>query len=201
MTLLTESPPAVAVPKRMSMDEFMALPDSERYELLEGILTERKPMGVLSSYVASHIQGELYLFCRERNGGEVFGADATYACFGHEATVRRPDVSFVARGRMPADQIPEDYFQIAADLAVEVVSPNDLAYDVEDKVGLYLRHGFGEVWVVYPNRRSVFVRRAGERPIELPDDQVLTGRGPLEGFSCPVSRFFPPAASPAPTAP
>lgn len=192
MTILAEPTPVAAPRQRMTMDEFMALPDAERYELLEGILIERKPMGVLSSYVASHIQGELYVFCRERNAGEVFGADVTYACFGHEATGRRPDVSFVARGRVPADQIPEDYFQIPADLAVEVVSPNDLAYTVEDKVGLYLRHGFGEVWVVYPNTRSVYIRRAGEPSVQLQDDQVLTGRGPLEGFSCPVSRFFPP---------
>ena len=196
MTVLVEPTPPAA-PKRMSMDEFMALPDSDRYELLEGVLTERKPMGVLSSYVASHIHGELYVFCRERNAGEVFGADVTYHCFGHEATSRRADVSFVAKGRLPGEQIPEDYFQIPADLAVEVISPNDLAYDVVDKVSLYLRHGFGEVWVAYPNTRTVHVHRRGEPILVLGAGQAITGRGPLEGFTCPVSRFFPPEKSPA----
>src|SRR4051812_5586191 len=45
MTLLVE-------PKTMSIDEFVALPDSAGFELVDGVLTERKTMGALSDLVA-----------------------------------------------------------------------------------------------------------------------------------------------------
>ena len=96
MTVLAEP-----TPKLISMDEFLALPDSIGYELVEGMLTERKPMGALSDHVAARFVMRLGLFAEERGAGHVFGAETTYRCFGHEATGRRVDASFVARGRLP----------------------------------------------------------------------------------------------------
>lgn len=178
----------------MSIDEFMALPDSSGYELVEGVLTERKPMGALSDYVATQFARHLGNFAADRDTGHVFGSETTYRCFGHEATGKRADASFIARGRLPAEQIPVSYIEIPADVVVEVISPRDLALDVEEKVRLYLRHGFGEVWVVYPETQTVYVYRKGEPVLALEAGAELQGRGPLAGFSCPVQRFFPPAA-------
>ncbi len=102
MTLLAES-----TPKRITIDEFMALPDSDRYELVEGVLTERKLMGALSDYVAAKFVMRLGVFAEDHDAGHVFTADTTYHCFGHEATAKRADASFVARGRLPGERIPE----------------------------------------------------------------------------------------------
>jgi Uma2 family endonuclease len=77
---------------------------------------------------------------------------------------------------------------------VEVISPNDTAYAVEAKVALYLRNGFGEIWLVYPNTRTVHVHRRGEPIRVLDDQQTLRGEGPLQGFETPVAHFFPPSA-------
>src|SRR5688500_16555214 len=106
MTALVEAQ-TTPQPTLMSIDEFMALPDSIGYELVEGVLTERKPMGALSDYVASQISHRLNAFCDERRSGYVFGAETTYRCFGHPGTGRRADVSFVARGRLRDEQIPD----------------------------------------------------------------------------------------------
>lgn len=193
MTVLAEPKP-----KPMSIEEFMALPDSVGFELVEGVLAERKAMGALADYVAMQCAIELGIFCRETGRGYVFGSETTYHCFAHAATGRRGDVSLVARGRLPGEQIPLSYIEIPADVVVEVISPNDLAVEVEEKVKLYLRHGFGEVWVVYPETRTIYVHRRGEAVLALEPDQTLEGRGPLVGFACPVERLFPkPAASPS----
>ena len=132
-------------------------------------------------------------FCAERSAGYVFGAETTYRCFGHPHTGRRGDVSFVRAGRFPNEQIPEGVIDIPADLIVEVISPNDTAYAVEAKVVLYLRNGSNEVWLVYPNTRTVYVYRRGEPVRVLDDQQTLRGEGPLEGFETPVARIFPPS--------
>ncbi len=178
-------------PKLMTMDEFLAMPDSAGYELIEGVLTERKLMGALSDHVASLINRHLGNFCAERNAGYVFGSETTYRCFGDPRSGRRPDVSFIRRGRLPGERIPEGAIEIPADLAVEVISPNDLAYEVEAKVALYLRHGFGEVWVVYPNTRTLHVHHKGQPILSLDAEQTLSGRDALEGFSASLAAFFP----------
>lgn len=182
-------------PKLMTIDEFLAMPDSVGYELIDGILTERKLMGALSDHVAQQVSYELNAFCRRTHSGHVFGSETTYRCFG-DGTGRRADVSFIRRGRLPDERIPQGAIEIPADLAVEVVSPNDLAYEVEEKVALYLRHGFAEVWVVYPNTRTLHVHRKAEPILSLDAEQTLSGRDALAGFSSSVASFFP-ATQPA----
>src|SRR5687768_16941252 len=109
-----------AEPKLLTIDEFMALPDSIGFELIEGVLKERKPMGALSDFVAMQVARILGNFCQERAAGYIFGSETTYRCFGHPNTGRRGDVSFVRVGRFPNEQIPEGVIDIPADLMVEV---------------------------------------------------------------------------------
>lgn len=186
MTLLAE-PKA----KLLSFDEFLALPDARGYELVDGVLTERKPMGALSSRVGGRVISLLDVFCRQTGAGHVFASDAVYRCFGSPRTGRRPDASYIRTGRLPGEQVPGGDLQIPADLVVEVVSPNDLAYDVEAKAEQYLTYGFGELWVAFPNTRTVHVRRPGEPGVILSEADTLTGQGALAGFSCPVRELFP----------
>src|SRR5688500_18256307 len=122
-----------AEPKLLTIDEFMALPDSSGLELVEGVPTERKLMGGLGDYVAMQVAYQLIDFRRRTGAGHVFASETTYRCSGHPDTGRRGDISFVRAGRFPNEQIPEGVFDIPADLIVEVISPSDTAYNVEAK--------------------------------------------------------------------
>ena len=102
------------------------------------------------------------------------------------------DVSFIRRGRLPGERIPDGHMSIAPDLAVEVVSPNDLAYDVDDKIDLYLASGIQLIWVVFPETRSIEVIRADGTATRLRADQEITGESVLPGFVAKVAGFFPP---------
>ena len=73
--------------------------------------------------------------------------------------MRKPDVSFVRKERLPEGLTSEGYLYIPPDLAVEVVSPNDLAYQVDHKVDEYLNAGVPLVWVINPESRKVFIHR------------------------------------------
>jgi Uma2 family endonuclease len=87
---------------------------------------------------------------------------------------------------------------IPADLAVEVLSPTDLAYDVAAKIDEYLRNGFPLVWVVEPNTRTVVVHRADGSVTKLRDNDEISGESALPDFRCKVAEFFAqPAAKPA----
>jgi Uma2 family endonuclease len=122
--------------------------------------------------------------------GQTFGPDCGYQIEGGTKKVRFPDGSFVARGRLPDGRTPEGNFQLAPDLALEIVSPNDTAYEVEEKRVAYLKGGVRLLWVVYPPTRVVFVYRPGGKAAELSEVDTLTGEDVLPDFSCPVARFF-----------
>ena len=55
--------------------------------------------------------------------------------------MRRLDVSFVSGSRLAVAEIQEGWLKVVPDLVVEVVSPHDLAYEVETKTEEYRRVG------------------------------------------------------------
>jgi Uma2 family endonuclease len=170
----------------------MALPDDgHNYELIDGYLVERN-VGTLSSYIAGQILASIIDFNRDRKIGWPFDSETVYQCFGSGHTGRKMDCSFVRRGRLPGERIPDGHMTIPPDLAVEVVSPNDLAYKVEAKISLYRRAGIKLVWVVYPEDRGIFVVRADRTSTHLTADDEIQGENILPGYKAKVGDFFPP---------
>lgn len=73
---------------------------------------------------------------------------------------------------------------------IDVVSPNDEAADVNEKVREYLAAGVLLVWVVYPESRSINVYRASANNSQLSETDVLSGEDVVPGFSLPVREIF-----------
>ena len=91
---------------------------------------------------------------------------------------------------------------IRPDVAVEVISPNDRVYDLEEKLEDYRAAGIPLIWLLYPPTRRVRVLRPEGPPTELGPDDELTGEEVLPGFRCRVADLFagPPRMEPAPQA-
>ena len=177
----------------LTADEFMAMPGSRDFELVDGVLVERKLMGARASHIASMLSYFLNGYCLSHPGaGWVFDSEATYQCFGRPRTVRRPDVSFIRSGRLPGEELPEGYITIAPDLAVEVISPTNTGDDIEVKVLEYLAAKTTLVWVVFPTARTIHVRRPDGSSAVMTERDTLAGDPVLPGFACPVRDLFPP---------
>src|SRR5262249_51043630 len=139
---------AIATETRYTPEDLLTLPDGKRYELVGGRLVERK-MGAESSWVGGRLFTRVGRYCEERDLGWAFPADNGYQCFPHDPSlVRRPDVSFVRRGRLPGDEPPEGWVTIPPDLAVEVVAPHDSFDELEEKLADYEKAGIPLVWVM-----------------------------------------------------
>jgi len=189
MTLAVATPPSSA-PMRMTIEEFDLLPDRKRYELVHGIKVERK-VGTESDLIGATIAFVLQNFNRVAKLGYVFGEnDYAYDPVDRNH-FRRPDVSFVAKTRFPGGKIPTARARFAPDLAVEVISPFDLAADVNEKVTEYKRARVRLIWVVFPSSRMVDVYCSDGRVYGLDIDQTITGEDVLPGFSSRVAEFFP----------
>jgi Uma2 family endonuclease len=182
------------LPQSLTPDDLIKLPDSVAYELVDGTLVERH-MGTESSGIAIQIALLLGIFLREHRLGRLFGSDASYQCFPEApAKVRRADLGFVRFDRLPGGRAPKGNCPVAPDLAVEVISPNDTADEVEEKVFEWLRVGVRLVWVVSPATRTVRIHRprlAPGGPVSmLSDGDTLGGEDVIPGFSCHVREIF-----------
>lgn len=186
-----------ATSRPITPEEYFALPDSIAYELV-GCQLEERHVSRESSRVAAGVV--TLLSNADRKAGEqveVYGADLSYQCFaGDPKMVRRADASVIRRSRLAGVAADAGTTPIPADLAVEVLSPHDLASRVSRKVKLYLDNGFRVVWVVDPEVRTVAVYTADAPGRVLREGDEIDAGDLLPGFRLRVGDFFAPPASP-----
>ena len=180
-------------------EDLLTMPDGGvSYELVEGRLVELK-MGSLSSWIAGTIYLRIANYCEAHDLGWVWPPDHGFQCFPNEpGRVRKPDVSFVRKGRLAEDRPPVGWLKIVPDLVVEVNSPNDLASEIDRKVEDYRTAGVPLVWVVSPEARTVQVYRPDGSSARLRADDELSGEDVLPGFRFAVSDLFPTESSGGP---
>lgn len=185
----------------VSPEEFEEMLGVDHLELVDGEIRE-KGMGNLSSLVQSRINRRLGVFVEDRKLGEVFDGDAGYRCFLHRpGLVRKPDVSFIRNGRYPNNNPPLGFATIVPDLVVEVISPRDTSFDVQERLNDYLLVQAPAVWIVDPHTRTVHVYHADGTVRRLTAEQELTGDPVLPGFRVRVADLFPPPLPQAPELP
>jgi len=172
----------------LTIEQFDRLPIREGilYELNEGELVtvpERMPRHNCVRDNVAHLAGN---FVEERKLGTILTETGYQLSPG---TVRIPDVSFVPADRMQGIDLDRG-IQGAPALAIEVISPTDLAEELTQKVKQYLAAGAKPVWVVYPKTREVQVFRAGSGSFVRHEAETLEEPDLLPGFSLDLKAVF-----------
>lgn len=151
--------------------------------------------GLLSGFghgvAEAHVAGLFYDYTLECSLGHVVVSGVLFQLDGEERLARAADVAFVRQDRLPSKDLEQRPFLGAPDLAVEIVSPNDSAEDIEQKVSDWLDHGTLAVLIVYPSVRRISIRRQTGGVYLHGDDEVDLDPA-LRGFRCKASDFFPP---------
>jgi Uma2 family endonuclease len=159
----------------------MSIPD-KHVELVRGVLVVREPPGGRHGRVAMNAAVELSTHVRARQLGVVYAAETGFTLSRHPDTVRAPDVAFIRRDRLPSPE-PAGYPELAPDLVVEVLSPDDRPGRILAKVADWLSAGTRLVWVIDPERRIARVYRADGSETIVSADEALEGEDVLPGFS------------------
>jgi Uma2 family endonuclease len=182
---------ASVMSQRYTPEDLLAMSDGHRFDLVDGQLVERN-MGAESSWIAQQINRYLGNYAETSKHGLVLGPDCGYQIFPDDPNrVRFPDGSFIRSGRLPNDALPRGHIRVVPELVLEVVSPNDLAWEVDMKVTEYLQAGVPLIWVFYPDTRTVSVYRAAGQAARLGVGETLSDAEVLPGFACPVADVFP----------
>jgi Uma2 family endonuclease len=174
----------MATTRVVTDEELRRLPrDGNKYELVDGGVRV-SPAGWVHERVVARLVARVSTWVEARRLGDVFGSNALYVLPGGNR--RAPDLSFVAAGRL--DQAAgSPWLELAPDLAVEVVSPDDSPRQLMDSVGEYLAAGTRLVWVIDPEKRTAAAYRSPTDVREIGPDGRLDGDDVLPGFVCPLS--------------
>ena len=168
----------------LTLEEFMKH-DYESYEYVNGQLVPMPPTTMEQGEISSNIAMLLGNYVRQRQSGIVCTAPTIFKV---RSSGRKPDVAFVSQERLPEDR--RQASPIPPDLAIEVVSPSDTVYEVQEKAFEYLDAGTKMVWIVAPVSKTVTVYRSRNDIKILSRNQTLTGEDVIEGFSCSVAELF-----------
>lgn len=153
----------------------------EEQELDEEMATGEN--GEIAALLITHLCNHVY----PNKLGRVFDGRTTYEMKpGYPK--KEPDVSFVAAERVPTRV--RDVLKLAPDLAIEIVSPNDKQFEVEEKALEYLALGVKLVWIVRPVTKLVEVYEPGKKPVSFSGDDELEGQKVIPGFRLKVKSLF-----------
>ena len=167
-----------------TLEEFMAK-DYESYEFVEG---ELRPMSLPTmehGRIGVNIIALLHSYVKANKLGKVYSIETTFQV---GKSGRKPDVAFLSQEHIPEDE--RQASSIPPDLAIEIVSPSDALYDVQEKVFEYLDAGTQLVWVIEPVGQTVTVYRSRTDIKILTVKDTLTGGDVIKGFHCSVAEIF-----------
>jgi Uma2 family endonuclease len=168
----------------------LVVPDDGLFELVGGKFVE-KEVGAQQAEIASLLDQIMGGFVRAKRLGRVI-AEMVFRIDQSRNLQRRPDVAYVSDARWPfRRRVPDvPVWDMVPDLAIEIVSPNNSADEVQVKRLEYFRAGVSRVWVVYPRQREVHVYTSPTQVQILTADQEHDGGDLLPGFRLPLSALF-----------
>jgi Uma2 family endonuclease len=174
----------------MTGEELLHRPDLNPCELVDGRVVPTMPTGDEHGDVEAELLMRLRAYGKETGRGRAVGGEVGIYIRRNPDTVRAADVVFISKER---DLRPraKGYFEIAPELVVEVLSPEDRMSRVREKLRDYFSAGVQVVWVVDPTLRRVLVHRSLADLTVLDDRQMLTDEELLPGFSVAVAELFP----------
>ncbi len=172
-------------------------PEDVLYEIVDGRYEELPPMSMQAVVVVSRLSRKLGVYAEQKQLGEV----VCEMLFGFTPKARRkyrPDVAFVSYKRWPKNKPSRttDPWPVVPDLMVEVVSPNDVAEGLQEKVKEYLGAGVSLVWLVYPQLGWIVVYESLYRMRGFTMSDELEAEPVLPGFRLAMSELFSDLAAP-----
>ncbi|HJT77764.1 MAG TPA: Uma2 family endonuclease [Gemmataceae bacterium] len=130
--------------------------EDTKAELIDGVMIVHSPASPRHDDVTGFLRLLFRAYARGKGLGLVLGPDSLI----HPAPGRRfaPDLFFFEQGRVP-QPLPEEQFEGAPDLVLEVLSPSNRDDDLDVKRPAYREAGIPEIWLVDPDRQQVLVDR------------------------------------------
>jgi Uma2 family endonuclease len=189
MAVTRQDVAADVVGRRMTLDEFLALPETEpALEYAEGMVTQKVAPQGRHVFLQLNFTNEVNTFAQSRKLALALPElRTTYAGLS-----RVPDVAIYLWHRVP--RLPNgqiaDHFTEPPDVAVEIVSPGQGVTDLVTKCIWYVKNGVRIALIVDPSEDAVLRFRPDALPDVLTGDDRIDLDEVLPGFELTVGQLF-----------
>jgi Uma2 family endonuclease len=156
---------------------------------VRGLVVREPAPGSLHGRLLARLVRRLDEFVEGRGLGAVL-ADAGFVLATDPATIRQPDLAYVARDRVPTGGYGPAMWRLAPDLVIEILSPSNRVSDLQEKLFDYLDAGVRVIWLVDPRTRSVTEYRSRTDIRIIDGVTVLDGDDVLPGFRLALPELF-----------
>ncbi|MEO0539285.1 MAG: Uma2 family endonuclease [Cyanobacteria bacterium P01_A01_bin.105] len=162
--------------RRLTLTEFLSLPETETaLELIDGVAVPKMPPKRFHSGVQKAL---IYLLDPVfKVQGHFYQEWAVQLTRNDQDWMPVPDLTYVSFERLPADWLEDAPCPVPADLAIEIVSPDQAFGEMAAKAADYIKAGVRLVWVVDPKARTITVFTANCLPVTYQGDQVPNVEG------------------------
>ena len=141
-----------------TFDDFCFLVgDDQKADLIDGVIYVASPENTDSNLLFIWLGGLISLFVETFDLGEVFGLRVALRLDGKNSP--EPDILFVRKSRLHL--MRQGHIAGAADLAMEIVSPESVQRDYQMKRTQYERAGVEEYWIIDQMAEKVTLLRLG----------------------------------------
>ena len=147
------------------------------------------PTGYTHGRIESKFAKMLHQYVEQHNLGEILTGEVGIYTRRNPDSVRGADVAYISNERFSQVQ-SRSYLDVAPELIVEVLSPDDRWSDIMDKLAEYFAIDVQVVWIADPKHQQVFVYRSLTEIERFTADDELPGEPVLTDFKVPVSEFF-----------
>ncbi len=187
--MLLERTHPIPKTKRITGEEYARLGLPGWHELVEGRIVKMSPTGTEHGGYEGNFHFALRVYLEVHPIGKALVGEVGIYTHRKPDTVRGADVLYISNERYAAKK-SRSFLDVAPELVVEVLSPDDSWVDVTEKLREYFAIGVKLVWVADPKARVVYAYRSLTHIQEHLEGETLTAEDILPGFAVSVSALF-----------
>jgi len=148
------------------------------------------PTGGETGWRNLSLAAQLYNWAETDGSGVAFDSSTGFVL--PNGAIRSPDVSWVKKSRLTAltPEQKQGFLPLCPDVVIELKSPSDSLQKLQDKMQEYVANGALLGWLIVPEKRQVWVFRAGEAAVVLDEPLRVSGEGVLQGFMLAVESLW-----------
>jgi Uma2 family endonuclease len=181
--------------KGMQLEDFLREFNEAPFELIDGERIVWMPGVARHTETIEAVKDAIKDYLRQHPIGSVF-TEATYVVEYTKDWVKgslTPDLLFFAADRLAQYKVDnpdwgDKPYVLVPDIAIEVVSPNDVYSVINRKVMAYLGDGVKQVWVIDPQAENALVHTA-DKTVILSKEDSISGGDVLPDFELPLKEL------------